>query len=98
MIKAGEELLRLQEENQKLGAKVYALSSQIISLEQDKIDLTNEIKGLKEGIAKVKDKIELYKADCDLSVDEYLGCRDCNENVFKTIFGIIDDITESEEE
>ena len=38
MIKAGEELLRLQEENQKLGAKVYALSSQIISLEQDKID------------------------------------------------------------
>ena len=98
MIKAREELLRLQEENQKLGAKVYSLSSQIISLEQDKIDLANEIKSLKEGIAKARDKIELYKADCDLSVDEYLSCKDCNENVFKTIFGIIDAITESEGE
>lgn len=69
MIKSGEELLRLQEEN----------------------------KQLRDGIAKAREKIELYKADCDLSVDEYLGCRDCNENVFKTIFGIIDAITEGEE-
>lgn len=58
MIKAGEEVLRLQEENQKLGAKVYSLSSQIISLEQDKIDLTNEIKGLKEGIAKAREEMD----------------------------------------
>lgn len=58
MIKAGEELLRLQEENQKLGAKVYSLSSQIISLEQDKIDLANEIKDLKDGIAKAREEME----------------------------------------
>lgn len=58
MIKSGEELLRLQEENQKLGAKVYSLSSQIVSLEQDKIDLTNEIKGLKDGIVKAREEME----------------------------------------
>lgn len=58
MIKAGEELLKLQDENQKLGAKVYSLSSQIISLEQDKIDLTNEIKGLKEGITKAREEMD----------------------------------------
>ena len=58
MIKAEEELLRLQKENQDLKAKVYALSSQIISVEQDKIDLTNEIKGLKEGIANAREEME----------------------------------------
>ena len=58
MIKLGEKLLRLQEENQKLGAKVYALSSQIVSSEQDKIDLVNEIESLKDGIAKAREEME----------------------------------------
>lgn len=58
MIKAGEELLRLQKENEELKAKIYALSSQIISLEQDKIDLANEIKALKEGIDKTREEME----------------------------------------
>ena len=43
MIKAGEELLKLQKENQELKARVYALSSQVISLEQQKIDLTETL-------------------------------------------------------
>lgn len=84
MIKSGEELLRLQEENQKLGAKVYALSSQIISLEQDKIDLTNEIKGLKEGIAKAReemDKLASHKVrpisfDQSVAIDMCIGIID----------------------
>lgn len=79
MIKAGEELLRLQEENQKLGAKVYALSSQIISLEQDKIDLANEIKGLKEGIAKAReemDKLASHKVR-PISFDQSLAIDMC---------------------
>lgn len=58
MIKAGEELLRLQAENQRLSARIYDLSSQAIALEQDKIDLTNEIKGLKEGIAKAREEMD----------------------------------------
>ena len=74
MIKAGEEVLRLQEENQKLGAKVYALSSQIISLEQDKIDLANEIKNLKEGIAKAREEMETeYKHNFCMGNPDFWG-------------------------
>ena len=58
MIKAGEELLRLQEENKNLGAKVYALSSNLISLEQDKIDLLEENKKLKDSIDEAIEEIE----------------------------------------
>ena len=52
MIKAGKELLRLQEENQKLGAKIYALSSQIISLEQDKIELREKLSRIEKALNK----------------------------------------------
>ena len=52
MIKAGEELLRLQAENQDLKAKVYALSSQIISLEQDKIDLSEKLSRIEKALNK----------------------------------------------
>lgn len=52
MIKTGEELLRLQAENQDLKAKVYALSSQIISLEQDKIDLREKLSRIENALNK----------------------------------------------
>ena len=52
MIKAGEEVLRLQKENQDLKAKVYALSSQIISLEQDKIDLREKLSRIEKALNK----------------------------------------------
>lgn len=87
MIKTGEELLRLQEENQKLGAKVYALSSQIVSLEQDKIDLANEIKGLKEGIAKAEeemDKLASHKVR-PISFDQSVAIDMCIEIIDKLI-------------
>lgn len=74
MIKAGEELLRLQKENEELKAKVYALSSQIISVEQDKIDLANEIKDLKEGIDKTREEMETeYKNNFSLANRDFGG-------------------------
>ena len=53
MIKAGEELLRLQAENQKLGARIYELSSQVIALEQDKIDLKEENTKLRNTLKEI---------------------------------------------
>lgn len=74
MIKAGEELLKLQKENQELKAKVYALSSQIISVEQDKIDLANKIKAFKEGIDKTREEMETeYKNSFSLHNRDFWG-------------------------
>lgn len=52
MIKAGEELLRLQKENEELKAKIYALSTQIISLEQDKIELREKLSRIEKALNK----------------------------------------------
>lgn len=52
MIKAGEELLKLQSENEDLKAKIYALSSQMISLEQDKIELQEKLSRIEKALDK----------------------------------------------
>ena len=87
MIKAGEELLKLQKENQELKAKVYALSSQIISVEQDKIDLTNEFKNLKEGIAKAREEMEKLASHKvrPISFDQSVAIDMCIEIIDKLI-------------
>ena len=45
-----EELLMLREENEKLKARNYALSSQLISLEQDKIELREKLDAVRQLI------------------------------------------------
>lgn len=68
MIKAGEELLRLQAENQDLKAKVYALSSQIISVEQDKIELREENARLNKKLNTIKELSDKYENELSMCV------------------------------
>ena len=39
---------------------------------------------------KINAEIIKYEGDCRLSVDEYSSCKQCTDNVFETIYGIID--------
>ena len=39
---------------------------------------------------KIRAEIVKYKADCRLSVDEYLSCKQCTDNVFGSIYSILD--------
>ncbi len=39
---------------------------------------------------KIKAEIIKYEGDCRLSVDEYPSCKQCTDNVFESIYGIID--------
>jgi hypothetical protein len=39
---------------------------------------------------KIRAEIIKYEGDCRLSVDEYPSCKQCTDNVFKTIYGILD--------
>ena len=39
---------------------------------------------------KMRAEIIKYEGDCRLSVDEYPSCKQCTDNVFETIYGIID--------
>ena len=39
---------------------------------------------------KIRAEITKYEGDCRLSVDEYPSCKQCTDNVFETIYGIID--------
>ena len=41
-------------------------------------------------IDKIRADIIKYEGDCRLSVDEYPSCKQCTDNVFETIYGIID--------
>lgn len=68
MIKAGEEVLRLQKENQDLKAKIYALSSQAIALEQDKIDLREENAMLNKKLNAIKDLSNKYENELSMCV------------------------------
>ena len=49
---------------------------------------------LKDDMAAMLDKIRAdiikYESDCRLSVDEYPSCKQCTDNVFETIYRIID--------
>lgn len=41
-------------------------------------------------IDKIRADIIMYEGDCRLSVDEYPSCQQCTDNVFETIYGILD--------
>lgn len=55
-----------------------ALSMASKALEQDPV------------LDKIRAEIIMYEGDCRLSVDEYPSCKQCTDNVFETIYGIID--------
>lgn len=50
------------------------------------------IKALKQEpvLDKIRAEIIKYEGDCRLSVDEYPSCKQCTDNVFETIYGILD--------
>ena len=39
---------------------------------------------------KIKADIISYEGDCRLSVDEYPSCKQCTDNVFESIYAILD--------
>lgn len=39
---------------------------------------------------KIRAEIIKYEADCRLSVDEYPSCKQCTDNVFESIYAILD--------
>lgn len=41
-------------------------------------------------IDKIRAEIIKYECDCRLSVDEYPSCKQCTDNVFETIYSILD--------
>ena len=49
---------------------------------------------LKADLVAILDKIRAdiikYESDCRLSVDEYPSCKQCTDNVFESIYRIID--------
>lgn len=38
----------------------------------------------------IRSEIIKYEGDCRLSVDEYPSCKQCTDNVFESIYGILD--------
>ncbi len=43
-----------------------------------------------ERIDKIRAEIFKFEDDCRLSIDEYPSCKQCTDNVFKTIYNIFD--------
>jgi hypothetical protein len=41
-------------------------------------------------IDKIRADIISYEGDCRLSVDEYPSCKQCTDNVFESIYAILD--------
>ena len=39
---------------------------------------------------KIRSEIIKYEGDCRLSVDEYPSCKQCTDNVFESIYAILD--------
>jgi hypothetical protein len=64
------------------------------------MDLVEFLTTLKQEpvLDKIRADIIKYESDCRLSVDEYPLCKECNDKVFKTIYGVLDKYkTESED-
>ena len=44
----------------------------------------------KRALDKIRAEIINYEGDCRLSVDEYPSCKQCTDNVFESIYAILD--------
>ena len=44
----------------------------------------------KRLLDKIRAEVIKYEGDCRLSVDEYPSCKQCTDNVFESIYGILD--------
>ena len=49
-------------------------------------------------IDEIRAEIIKYEGDCRLSVDEHPSCKQCTDNVFETIYGILDKYKAESEE
>jgi hypothetical protein len=68
-----------------VGKEKYRVTEQAIkavmaikSLEQDDV------------LDKIRTEIIKYEGNCRLAVDEYPSCKQCTDNVFKSIYGFFD--------
>lgn len=54
------------------------------------IDEVPSIQPKTDVLDKIRAEIIKYEGDCQLSVDEYPSCKECTDNMFETIYGILD--------
>lgn len=45
---------------------------------------------LQKVLDEIRAEIIKYEGDCRLSVDEYPSCKQCTDNVFESIYAILD--------
>lgn len=61
-------------------------------------EIVRKYKEQEPVLDKIKAEIIKYEGDCRLSVAEYPSCKQCTDNVFETIYGIIDKYKAESEE
>lgn len=81
--KTQEMLKQAMKENELLGEALKNARREIAKLKRENASL-------KADKDKIRADIIKYESDCRLSVDEYPLCKECNDKVFKTIYGILD--------
>lgn len=83
----------------KISAPVMAVTQEEFS---DYIQTLNKVMNWLEQepvLDKIRAEIIKYEGDCRLSVDEYPSCKQCTDNVFGSIYAILDKYkAESEKE
>lgn len=53
-------------------------------------EILRNYKKLQRALDEIRAEIIKYEGDCRLSVDEYPSCKQCTDNVFESIYEIID--------
>ena len=54
------------------------------------VHIIDEVLELESVLDKIRAEIIKYEGDCRLSVDEYPSCKQCTDNVFESIYAILD--------
>lgn len=54
------------------------------------LDTMRDYQELQRSLDEIRAEIIKYEGDCRLSVDEYPSCKQCTDNVFESIYAIID--------
>ena len=81
--KTQEMLKQAMKENELLGEALKNARREIAKLKRKNASLKADKDKIRAGIIK-------YESNCQLSVDDFTPCKQCNGNMFKTIYGILD--------
>ena len=76
------------EKIQSIKSKV-SLYDDVVALRMAENALEKQ-KSLEEELEKIKAEIKMYENDCMLACPNNDDCRDCNDNMFGSIYRIID--------